>query len=77
MQFHSFCQEVLEKSSEKKMEKEICPCHICKRARTCNWTCDALSKWAENKTFTEVANEFIGAYNRAAKRQRQDLRKKA
>ncbi len=59
------------------MEKKVCPCRTCKQAAECNWTCDALSSWAEDKTFTEVADEFIAAYNRAAKEQRMRRRKRA
>ncbi len=59
------------------MGKEICPCRACKKAATCNWTCDKLSEWAEDKSFAEVADEFIGAYNRAAKERRTRRRKRA
>ncbi len=59
------------------MDKKKCPCHTCKKALRCNWTCDALSEWAENKSFSEVADEFIAAYNTAARKQREQTRRRA
>ena len=60
------------------MTKEnICPCRTCKKATKCNWTCDALSQWAEDKTFSEVANEFIDAYNCAAQTAKRRRRRRA
>lgn len=51
------------------MESKECPCRSCKRAAECNWTCDALNEWAEDKSFAQVAEEFINAYKHAEKQQ--------
>lgn len=59
------------------MESKECPCRSCDHAATCNWTCDALNEWAEDKSFAQVADEFIGAYKRAEKEQRARRRKTA
>ena len=54
-----------------------CPCQNCPCALTCWWTCDELSAWAEDKTFAQVADAFIEAYNRAEKKQKRGLTKTA
>ena len=58
-------------------DKSDCPCRDCPAALTCWWTCDKLSEWAEDKTFAQVADEFIAAYNSAEKAQKYHIKKPA
>lgn len=60
-----------------KKTNEPCSCRACPKTMTCNWTCDELSAWAEDKSFARVADEFIGAYNDAARKKRMAQRKHA
>ena len=59
------------------MENNECPCRTCPRAITCNWTCDKLNEWAEDKTFAQIGNEFVSAAKRAEKQRRTARKEKA
>lgn len=47
-----------------------CPCYECKHSLYCKWACEKLNKYAEGKTFAEIAEEFVKSYKYAAQQKR-------